>query len=423
MPKINTSFMVAALVKLFSATSGFFLTLLVTRFLPSDSAGVFLLCLAIVTVISYMFRMGFDNIVLRVVSSDVRDIKSQTIVKYALSKVIVFTVLGTITLLVFKDFLATTVFNKIELANILLIFLFSIPFISISFLISQISQGLNKLFLTGFFQNLGISIFFLLASSIAYLALKAEINVDLLSMIYLSSAFLVFLFAAYFFYKSFHIPTTNAAYTLDKKAISRDSTKLWISSTMALLMQWSGVLVSGIFLSSTQVAYLSTAQRLSMLIGFTLMVVDMVNAQRYSKLWNNNDIQGMRDLSFKSTIFLLFLVTPAIFTICIYSDFIIQLFGPEYSEASLLLVIMAIGQYVNVLTGSVGYILNMSGHYKDFMNLYILGGLSTVILSIILVNLYSALGAAIATSLGLIIFNLSAVYIVKRRLGFWTFLP
>ncbi|KXI27224.1 oligosaccharide flippase family protein [Paraglaciecola hydrolytica] len=423
MPKINKSFIIAALVKLFSATSGFFLTLLVTRFLSSDSAGAFLLCLAIVTVISYMFRMGFDNIILRVVSSDVREIKSQVIVKYALKKVIIFSVIGTITLLIFKDFLATTVFNKIELSNVLLIFLISIPFISISFLISQISQGLNKLFLTGFFQNLGISVIFLLASTSAYFVLEVEIDVNLLSIIYLSSAFLIYLFATYFFYKSFRTLTIEKNYTLNKEEISRDSTKLWISSTMALLMQWSGVLVSGIFLASTQVAYFSTAQRLSMLIGFALMVVNMVNARRYSKLWNNKDIQSMRELSFKSTIYLFLLVTPAILIICIYSDLILQLFGPEYSEASLLFVIMAIGQYINVLTGSVGYILNMSGHYKDFMKLYIFGGMCTVILSLILVNLFSVVGAAIATSIGLISFNLAAVYVVKRRLGFWTFLP
>lgn len=423
MAKINRSFIIAALVKLFSATSGFFLTLLVTRFLSSDSAGAFLLCLAIVTVISYMFRMGFDNIILRVVSSDFREIKSQVIVKYALQKVIIFSLLGTITLLIFSDFLANSVFNKIELANVLLIFILSIPFISVSFLISQISQGLNKLFLTGFFQNLGISVIFLLASATAYFLLEVEIDVDLLSIIYLVSAFLVFLLASYFFYKNFQKPTNAEIYIIDKKEMTVDSIRLWVSSTMALLMQWSGVLVSGIFLASTEVAYLSTAQRLSMLIGFMLMVVNMVNASRYSQLWNDKNIKGMRKLSFKSTISLFVLVTPAILIMCIYSNFIIQLFGPEYSEASLLFVIMAIGQYINVLTGSVGYILNMSGHYKDFMKLYVFGGMCTLILSLILVNLFSVVGAAIATSIGLISFNLAAVCVVKRRLGFWTFLP
>lgn len=423
MPRINKSFIVAALVKLFSATSGFFLTLLVTRFLSSDSAGTFLLCLAIVTVISYMFRMGFDNIVLRVVSSDVKGIKSQVIVRYALKNVVIFSLLGTMTLIIFKDFLAISVFNKIELADVLLIFIISIPFISISFLISQISQGLNKLFFTGFFQNLGISVLFLLVSASAYFLSEVEIDVNLLSIIYLASAFLVFLFAVYFFYNNFKKPINYKSYALDKKEMSGDSMRLWVSSTMALLMQWSGVLVSGVFLASTEVAYLSTAQRLSMLIGFALMVVNMVNASRYSQLWNEKNIKGMRELSFKSTISLFILVTPAILIMCVYSDLIIQLFGPDYTEASLLFVIMAIGQYINVLTGSVGYILNMSGHYEDFMKLYIFGGLCTVILSIILVNLFSVIGAALATSIGLISFNLAAVYVVRRRLGFWTFLP
>ena len=51
-----------------------------------------------------------------------------------------------------------------------------------------------------------------------------------------------------------------------------------------------------------------------------------------------------------------------------------SIFGKGFIGGIWLLRILAIGQFINAVTGSVGYILTMSGHEKDIRNIAILNG-------------------------------------------------
>jgi len=95
-------------------------------------------------------------------------------------------------------------------------------------------------------------------------------------------------------------------------------------------------------------------------------------------------------------------------------------FGEEYVQAAHLLQILIIGQFINVITGSVGYLLNMTGHEKDMRNVVFFSGPLALILGFVLTPLYGATGAAVATAIALASQNLLAVFMVKKRLGFNT---
>jgi O-antigen/teichoic acid export membrane protein len=96
------------------------------------------------------------------------------------------------------------------------------------------------------------------------------------------------------------------------------------------------------------------------------------------------------------------------------------LFGEEYVQAAHLLQILVVGQFINVITGSVGYLLNMSGHEKDMRNVVFFSGPLALGLGLFLTPIYGATGAAVATAIALASQNLIAVYMVKKRLGFNT---
>lgn len=58
------------------------------------------------------------------------------------------------------------------------------------------------------------------------------------------------------------------------------------------------------------------------------------------------------------------LAVPVLAFMVFFPEFLMGLFGEEYKVAAPLLQILAIGQFINVITGSVGYLLNMTGHEK-----------------------------------------------------------
>ena len=188
---------------------------------------------------------------------------------------------------------------------------------------------------------------------------------------------------------------------------------------MSLAVQWSGVLIAGAILIPEAVAELNAAQRTANLISFVLVVINMVVAPRYARLWMNGNVVGLRKLAHNASRLAILLVAPSLILIFVFSAEIMSMFGASYVEAGMLLVIFGVGHAVNVATGSVGYLLNMSGYEKEFRRITVYVGVFSIVSAIVLVDFFGAIGAATATAMSSSIQNLVGFGMVKKRLGFW----
>src|SRR5262249_5482394 len=111
---------------------------------------------------------------------------------------------------------------------------------------------------------------------------------------------------------------------------------------------------------------------------------------------------------------------PITLVMWFFPAFVMSLFGKDFAEGIWLLRILAIGQFINVSTGSVGALLIMSGHEKDMKNIRIFNGILTVVLAFLLTPFFGAIGSAISSAIAMASFNLMGVGQVKKRLGFST---
>lgn len=80
-------------------------------------------------------------------------------------------------------------------------------------------------------------------------------------------------------------------------------------------------------------------------------------------------------------------------------------FGPEYAAGALALAILCVGQLLNAGFGSVGNILNMTGHERDTVLGVAIGAISNVALNLLLIPPLGIDGAAIAIAMSLLIWN------------------
>jgi O-antigen/teichoic acid export membrane protein len=117
---------------------------------------------------------------------------------------------------------------------------------------------------------------------------------------------------------------------------------------------------------------------------------------------------------------MLLAAAPVVTLMVCFPHWLMWLFGDEFVAGAPLLRILAIGQFINVATGSVGYLLMMTGHEKDMRNSLLVVAPCSILLSLWLIPLYGATGAAVATALAIAGQNLLAVFWVRRRLGFNT---
>jgi O-antigen/teichoic acid export membrane protein len=99
---------------------------------------------------------------------------------------------------------------------------------------------------------------------------------------------------------------------------------------------------------------------------------------------------------------------------------ILALFGSGFTSGSTSLAILAGGQFVNVVTGSVGFILMMCGYEKLMRNTILGIALLNMLLNFLLIPWFGVNGAAIATAVSLALMNLILVFIVYRKLKIMT---
>jgi O-antigen/teichoic acid export membrane protein len=92
------------------------------------------------------------------------------------------------------------------------------------------------------------------------------------------------------------------------------------------------------------------------------------------------------------------------------------MFGNEFIEGATVLIILCVGQVVNSISGSVGVILQMTGHQKVYQNIVLIALILNLILNLLLVPLYGTIGAAIATVISISSWNvIGAIYLKKKH--------
>jgi O-antigen/teichoic acid export membrane protein len=94
------------------------------------------------------------------------------------------------------------------------------------------------------------------------------------------------------------------------------------------------------------------------------------------------------------------------------------LFGPEFVAGSTVLMVLALGQLINVITGSVGFLLSMTGHERDLLKSTVIAAILMLILCAWLIPAYGMMGAAIAQTVSLSVQMFTNSWFVKRALGF-----
>ena len=189
---------------------------------------------------------------------------------------------------------------------------------------------------------------------------------------------------------------------------------------MSQAVQWSGQLISGAYVPSEEIAMLAVAQRTAVLTSFILMAVNMVVAPKFAALYKQGKTIELQNIAVFATRLMTLFALPVVGFMLLFSEWLMWLFGEEYKAGANLLRILAVGQFINVITGSVGFLLTMSGHERDMRNVVLFSGPLAIVLALVLTPLYGVTGAAVATAISVASQNLLAVAMVKKRLGFNT---
>jgi O-antigen/teichoic acid export membrane protein len=301
---------------------------------------------------------------------------------------------------------------KITLTNtgektIMALFFYGLTMLNI-----DVFRAINKIYFSEIFRNIIRYVLFFLAILIIYFNNNTAILVDVFLINFIVLAAISTLLLIYYFSKK---DLTLSPINIGFKSILKRSAPMAISATSFLLMQSLDILMLTKFSNYETVAYYGSAVKLTMIIAIVLSSVNSVLAPQMSKYFSSGNMETLKENIKRGTRLIFIITFPMILALAIFPNFVLGFFGEDYKVAKTALIILLVGQVINALCGSVGIYLNMTGKQKIFQRILIFALSLNIILNFILIPKIGMIGAAIATSTSMILWNLIAVIYVYKK--------
>lgn len=177
------------------------------------------------------------------------------------------------------------------------------------------------------------------------------------------------------------------------------------------------LVILGAFASDQEVGVYRAVTQVSMLIIFGFQALNQVFQPHYARAVENNKEELQRLVTLSSRLIAATAILPALAILFYASSLLVIIFGSDYETGGGALIILAFGQVVNASMGALGVLLNMTGHERITFYWVAWAAALNVVLTLSLVPVFGMDGAATASSISLVAYNIVLWWAVRSRLG------
>lgn len=411
---LKKSFLALA-VRLGGMVTQYLFIFIVARLYGPKEQGAFTLCFTVLQLFAIFSQMGLDNRLTRIIAAH-KDQADSAIIKTTYIQSLRLTLFASsiwaIATFFSAPFIAGTIFSKPEITDELQQTCMAfVPFVII---------GLNSAGYRGFKNMTGFLIFKAiqpLLSAILLLVLfymKSNWGVVNAYTYATLGTCLISIITWYRFSKM-----NESAYqpTLSWNQMLGESMPMMLTGSMFFILGWTDNIILGIFRTSEEVGMYDAAFKLSTLSAIVLLAINAIQAPVFSDLYQKKEMGRLQQIIIKSNRLLFFTSLPLTLLLCIFPETILGFLGEGFKGAWIALILLAIGNFINSITGSIGILLQMSGHQKQYNKIITTTAIGSIVLNFILIPNVGILGAAISSSAAKIIQNLLSVVYAKKHLG------
>lgn len=317
-------------------------------------------------------------------------------------------------------FLAVDVFRNDELLPIFRGLAAAFPFVSgllVSAATTRVSQRLQFSVMA---EDIGQPLILLLL-----LALLVPLGLTLQGVILalvLSFAG-AFGLALYFIKRLFaDVLSVHQAHDLSTGRLLLFSIPTALSGVFFSLIFWADRLFMGYFRPLEEVGIYVAASQMALLFAVILSACNAAFAPMIADLYHRNALDRMAVVFRTSTRWGLYISLPLFITIWFYpAEILTAIFGHEYSGGGRALQILTVGQFANIGSGPLGYLLIMTGRQNIWLVVTGLAFLANISLNLLLIPRLGLAGAALATSGAIAALFLVGLFTVHRSLALWPY--
>ena len=371
----------------------------------SSNYGLISLGFVIISILTIISMVGMNTGVMRY-TAYYKGKKDKSRIKGAflssLKIVLPVSITLSVFLILFSDFISTKLFHNIELSPILKILAVSIPISVITNVILDMMTGLQNLFYSNFSKEI---IDRILKIIFIFIAIFLGYGILGVATSYLIAVIMTFIVTFYFLNKkTFPLFSKKIKTVYYTRKLLIFSYPLLFIGIITLLVKWTDVLMIGFFRTTSEVGIynvaLPTANLLIIVPAALMALFTPIIVELYSK----GDKKNIKLTSKRISKWIFYLNLPIFFVLLLLSsDFLRIMFGNEYVAGGVSLVILLFGYIFHSLSHIPSSTLLMIKKTKTIFLMGLISLIVNVALNYLLIPKYGINGAAISTSLSLII--------------------
>ena len=414
--KIISSSGVNFLFRIFGLGTSFLVVLLISRWFGVTNYGSYSLTFTIAQATTMIFALGIPNALIMLTGN--RNLSTVEVKKLLFKGIKIALLFSLIPSLIFyfgSSFIAIRCFGNIELTRFLEIVAYVIPFFILHELFLYYFISVKKFITYNIFMFVLPNLFLVFFLIIFYFFDKTDFYTFLAFSISIILIVLVELVVVY------ETKIRTVPHIISTKTLIKTASPMMFSGLLLYLLNWTDVIMLGIMTNEKEVGIYNIAYKVGS-VGFLMIVsVSTVITPRIAELYGKNRIQELKILIHSSTRLISILTIPLILLLIIFSKLILSFFGEEVVSGSSTLIIIAIGVLFSAMAGNVDQILNMTNNQIILKNITIFTFFINITLNFLLIPMYGINGAAFASLISNIVINITCLFYIKRKLGFYTF--
>jgi len=377
---------------------------IVARYYGAEIYGMITLTLVVSGMAVTLASLGIPQGIIKFIP-EYRAKRQNKKVKYILKKIsmllIVTSILASVVLFIFSDFIAIRFFENENLGIFLKIFSFIIPFWVFSNVFMTTLAALEKVEWSSFLNNVVLNVVKVsVLVTLIILGLKGEAVV-----LSYASGFIILFFFSYFVFNKytkiyFKEKVSENKYQSVFKVFYAYSWPLILSGIISQIFYWADSLIIGYYLNVEDVGVYNAAVPLALLLSFAPEVFTKLFFPLINKEFSRKNIKTTKEVSQQVGKWIFMVNFPLLIIILAFSEQIITfVFGSEYIVAANSLRILAIGSFVLAQSNISEKLILITGKSRIILKNIMITVIIGILLDIFLVQKIGIVGAALSTSL------------------------
>lgn len=407
----------AMIMRVLRTLVSFVFNVILARSLGAEGLGVYVLAYTVTRIAHIVSKLGLHQAMLRFVASNAAQEDWAQVAGVYRMGVLICTAMGLVAtgvVIALAPFFAQ-LFDSPTLALPLRIMALTIIPWSLIFVHSHVLQAMERIGDSVFVETIGPP----LVNIPTVIILTGAFGVVGAAVSYVISNILVLLLG-YLLWRKATPKMRGVKGTFNRKMLLDTSMPLfWVDFTV-LVLGMTDTLFLGYITTEEQVAIYETAKRVSILASSMLSAISVVAAPKFASMYAKGELDKLGRLARQSAKFATLVSIPYLAVFILAPGFVLGIFGPEFKDGGVALMILSLGEFVNAVTGSVGYLLIMTGHEKLMRNNALAMGVVKIILQIALIPVFGFVGAALAAFIASSARNLISVALVYWKLSIIT---